>query len=183
MNRNEAAIPVALLRELLALDEATGAMTWRPREARHFNATAARTAEHAAANWNSRYAGAAALACVDQFGHLTGRIACRLVYAHRAVFALVHGRWPENEIDHINGDSGDNRPANLRDVPHRDNLRNMKRSRANTSGATLGKWAASITIDGVSRHLGFHTQKASAVAARAAANASAGFHENHGRAL
>lgn len=190
MNVLEASIPIALLRELLSLDEATGALTWQPREARHFNTTVSRTAEHAAANWNSRYANTAALACIDQFGHLTGRIFGLLVFAHRVVFALVNGRWPEGEIDHINGDAGDNRPFNLRDVTHRENLRNMKRSRANTSGATgvsfnkrLGKWMAHITVDGNARHLGFYDQKEEAVAARAAASLSVGFHENHGRAL
>lgn len=189
MTRNEASISVALLRELLSLDDGTGALTWKPREARHANPTEARSAAHVAANWNSRYAGTPALACVGAHGHLYGRIGGRCIYAHRAVFALVRGAWPEHEVDHINGDPSDNRPVNLRDVPHLDNLRNMKRSRANTSGATgvsfnkrRGQWVAHITVDGVSRHLGFHDGRQQAIAARVAANAAFGFHENHGRA-
>ena len=188
MTRNETATPVALLHDLLTLDESTGALTWKSRDARHFNATAGRTSEHAAANWNSRYASTPALACVDASGHLHGRIGDRIIFAHRAVFAMAHGRWPDNEVDHVNGIPADNRPGNLRDVPHLHNLRNMKRSRANTSGVTgvsfnkrRGQWVAHITVEGRARHLGFHDEMAQAVAARLAAADAFGFHPNHGR--
>ena len=34
----------------------------------------------------------------------------RIAYkAHRLAWLHVHGEWPPNEIDHINGDRGDNR--------------------------------------------------------------------------
>lgn len=187
MTRNEQGIPMDVLRELISLDADTGVLTWKRRLARHHKPTAKRTAEHIAANWNSIYAGKPALACVDAFGHLHGRIFNKCIYAHRAVFALVHGGWPEHEIDHINGVPNDNRPSNLRDVSHQENLRNMKFSRANTSGATgvsfnkrLGKWAAHAGIDGRYGHLGFFEHKEDAIASRLAANSAIGFHENHG---
>lgn len=187
MTSNESGIAVPLLHELLDMDSSTGTLKWKTRNAHHFNASERRTAEHIAANWNAHYSGKPALACADQFGHLMGRIFNKLIYAHRAIFAMTHGRWPEHEIDHINGDPEDNRPCNLRDVPHKDNLRNMKRSRANSSGATgvsfnkrLSKWMAHATVDGAYRHLGFHDKRSEAIAAREAANSELGFHTNHG---
>jgi len=56
--------------------------------------------------------------------------------AHRVAWFLHHGAWPMGEIDHINGNAQDNRIANLRDVTHKENTRNMKRRSDNTSGIT-----------------------------------------------
>ena len=189
MTKNESHTPIALLRELLSLDCASGTLRWRAREPRHFKASATRSAEHICNNWNSTYAGTPALAFVDVFGHLCGRINARLVYAHRAVFAMTHGYWPMHSIDHINGDPGDNRPTNLRDVPHIENQRNMKRSAANTSGVTgvnfykrSGRWGASITVSGRWLHLGFFDDKEDAIRVRQQAERTHRFHANHGRA-
>lgn len=35
-------------------------------------------------------------------------------YAHRIVWALVHGEWPSKQIEHVNGNKFDNRTENLR---------------------------------------------------------------------
>jgi hypothetical protein len=40
----------------------------------------------------------------------------RKYLAHRLAWFYVHGVWPALEIDHINGDPGDNRLINLREV-------------------------------------------------------------------
>lgn len=187
MTNNEALIPVVTLRELLLLDAESGTLIWKKRSSLHFKGSATRTAAHTAANWNSRNAETPALCCVDAFGHLYGRIFNKCIYAHRAVYALTHGGWPEYEVDHINGNPSDNRPTNLRDVEHQVNQRNMKLSKASTTGVTgvtfnrrRQKWMAHITINGAYQHLGYHPDKASAIAARTQASALTGFHSNHG---
>lgn len=59
----------------------------------------------------------------------------RSVYVHRIVW-MMHNNWeePSGVIDHINGNSLDNRIENLRDVTHTENMAN----RSNAS--QYGKW-------------------------------------------
>jgi hypothetical protein len=45
--------------------------------------------------------------------------------AHRLVWFVVHGKFPDGDIDHINGNRSDNRIENLRDVTRRANLQNV----------------------------------------------------------
>ena len=80
---------------------------------------------------------------------------------HWVVWAVVHGRWPEYEIDHINRIKSDNRIENLRDVTHSVNMQNVDRPGMVTYpapiGASLvygGKWKASIEVYGSKISLG-----------------------------
>lgn len=106
---------------------------------------------------------------------------------HRLIWLWVHGYLP-GEIDHINGNGHDNRLENLRDVSHKENCRNVKRSKANTSGTTgVGwlaenkKWRAVIWVDEKQINLGSFNCKDAAISARKKAEADYGFHKNHGR--
>lgn len=49
------------------------------------------------------------------------------VFAHRAAWAITHGKWPDDVIDHINRDRKDNRLENLRDVSGLENARNKSK--------------------------------------------------------
>ena len=44
---------------------------------------------------------------------------------HRAIFAVCHGRWPTETIDHINGCKTDNHIENLREASQSDNKLNQ----------------------------------------------------------
>lgn len=48
---------------------------------------------------------------------------------------------PGYHIDHINGDIHDNRPENLRYIPHRANICNSKKPRSNTTGLKGLSWS------------------------------------------
>lgn len=92
--------------------------------------------------------------------------------AHRLAWLCVHGEWPEGDLDHINGNSRDNRIANLRPCDDSQNQANRKLSSLNTSGfkgvcwnAKSGKWQAGIKVRGKSYHLGLFTDPAEAHAA------------------
>lgn len=47
-------------------------------------------------------------------------------YVHRLAWRLYYGKWPNNQIDHINNIRTDNRIVNLRAVNHRENQLNKK---------------------------------------------------------
>lgn len=49
--------------------------------------------------------------------------------AHRLAWLYVHGDWPALDVDHINGNRGDNRIANLRPVGNQINRENLRRAR------------------------------------------------------
>jgi len=62
-------------------------------------------------------------------GYLHVRIDGHVILAHRLAWFLIYGYWPIY-IDHINGNTGDNRITNLRESNNRKNQQNQKRHRA-----------------------------------------------------
>jgi hypothetical protein len=78
--------------------------------------------------------------------------------SHRVMWLLVTGKWPENQIDHINGIRNDNRFCNLREATHSQNRANSS-IRPNFSGyrgvrASGKKWRAEIRFNNKTISLG-----------------------------
>jgi hypothetical protein len=113
---------------------------------------------------------------VSPWGHLVVRVLGRNMLIHRVAFAIVNGRFPSKCIDHINGDSSDNRIENLREASVSENGRNTLGKRNSTTGIlgvswsrALKKYQAQIGINSKNIHLGFFGSKEEASAARIAA--------------
>lgn len=86
------------------------------------------------------------------------------IYAsHRIVWLWNYGAWPEDDIDHINHVRTDNRIANLRDVPHIENMKSVKRdNKTGFEGVKFSgnKFTSHIKTNGKKLHLGtFDTAK------------------------
>ena len=94
-------------------------------------------------------------------GYVHLQIANRQIAAHRVAWALIHGEWPKNQIDHIDGNKSNNRIVNLRDIGAKENTQNQRRCKSsNLSSGLLGvsrnrdKWQAQIKTGGVRVHIG-----------------------------
>lgn len=83
--------------------------------------------------------------------------------AHRIAWLLMTGAWPEQEIDHIDGNRSNNCWSNLREVEHVLNSHNQRRPSKNNSTGALGvsmgpsktsPYLAGIRVDGKRIHLG-----------------------------
>jgi len=119
---------VAELRKLLSYNPDTGELRWKHRAS-------------GAQSWNARYSGAQALNTVHSDGYRMGQIHKVKVYAHRVAWALHHGSWPSEQIDHINGDRADNRIANLRQASASENAKNLRPAQPRSSGVPCVFWS------------------------------------------
>lgn len=136
----------SLVREFLDYNPDTGLFIRKPVPEAH------RNSDKHAAFIDRLYAGTSALSVVLKNGYLSGTIKGYRVYAHRAAYACMTGRWPEKMIDHINGIKADNRWANLRCADSQTNSFNSK-PRANVCGfkgvkRARKRYSASLTING-----------------------------------
>lgn len=142
------------LREALAYDQESGEIRWR-----------IRVGQRALAGSIAGTPGV----------HPYGRIMFRgkVYLAHRVAWFLHYGEWPEQEIDHIDGNRGNNRICNLRDVAPIVNCQNLRTARTDSRSGLLGchwnkksnAWHAQIRFGGRIKHIGSFTTKDEAHAA------------------
>lgn len=155
-----------VLRQLLRYEPETGKLFWRERSDK-FCVTA-----QEAKRWAARYDGAEAFTLANDRGYRCGKVFGRAYKAHRVIWAIVTGHWPDAEIDHRNGARDDNRFENLREASRQENCRNT-RSRAGSSSRFLGvswdardaKWRSSIQTDGGLICLGYFSDEIAAAKA------------------
>lgn len=91
------------------------------------------------------------------------------IHAHRLAWALFYRKWPENELDHIDGDPSNNKIENLRDVTRKVNAQNRRKALKNSKTGFLGvsktkdgKYTATIKVDSKYVHLGTFSNPVSA---------------------
>ena len=157
------------LKECLHYEPETGVFTWR-------NHMCNRALKGAVAGGLSGY------------GYPCIRVQGRRYPAHRLAFLYMTGRFPPEQVDHINHVRDDNRWRNLRAVSHAENGKNVSLLSTNTSGHNgvywsklHSKWHVKMKVNQKDIHIGLYDSLEDAVKARADANTEYGFHENHGK--
>jgi hypothetical protein len=152
-------VPVEYIKECLRMDE-DGNLYWKPRPREHFTHPALYAQHEARVGARAGRANAGKwylTVCLTYQGRAA------TFFNHRLVWLFVHGAWPVNVIDHINGEKSDNRPANLRDVTVSENTRNRnnaKRGLAGTHQIASGRFDSSVFVRGARIYLGrFDTEE------------------------
>jgi hypothetical protein len=153
------------VRQILHYDPETGVLRWKERPREHFKTYGSWK------TWNTRYSGDSA-GRVHRTGYVLIAIGNIDYLAHRLAWIWMTGEWPKEHIDHINGDSSDNRFLNLREATRSENMRNTRRPSTNTSGhkgvslnKTTNKWAAGIKLYRKKLHIGYFDNIEDAAAA------------------
>lgn len=139
----------------LDYNHTTGIFTWKLKSAE--------CGEYFWRKWNTQYGGKRAGSALNIRVRESRRTYWRIhlgkrdYLAHRLAWLLHYGEWPSDLIDHINGDSTDNRIANLRDCSHAENQANRAADRTNSTGYKgvslhqCGRYYAQLKSKGVHR--------------------------------
>ena len=148
---DDTAIPIEFLRQCFDADADAGTARWRQRPREHFATT------KAWATWNAKYAGTVA-GSPNSEGYLQVKVTFagrqRQLRIPRVVWAMTHGCWPSDQVDHANGVEAGDGIGNLREATNAENCQNRKTHRNNTSGFPgvswtehRCKWKAQISAD------------------------------------
>jgi hypothetical protein len=136
------------LRELLQYDPETGKFIW-------------------SVNMGTRIKAGTPAGHICDYKYIT--IYRKRYSAHRLAWLYIYGEFPIGCIDHINGDTLDNRIANLRLATTAENSQNRYKAQKNNSHGSLGisydkdkqLWRARIGLDGKRIYIGkFKTKEA-----------------------
>lgn len=105
---------------------------------------------------------------------------------HRLAWLYTTGSWPVDQIDHKDGDRGNNKFSNLRQATHSQNSMNCKKYANNSTGVKGVRWSkrsnqyiATIMVRNKSIHLGcYHSISLAKIAYQ---SASSFYHRDFGR--
>lgn len=121
---------------------------------------------------NSKHKAGDVAGKVETTGYVRIKIDGKLYAAHRLAWLFVTGKFPNNQIDHINGNRKDNRFNNLREATNQQNAFNKVVPKNNTSGLKgvswhklTGKWQACYRVNNQRKHIGIFERKEDAEAA------------------
>lgn len=132
------------VRDLFDYERQTGRLIWRQNK------------------WPARAGNPAG--AVSKDGYVIVGVDMRTYPAHRLIWLHVHGEWPKQQIDHIDGDRANNRLENLRDVNASMNMQNLRNSKRRNKSCGLmgvsfsknaGRWMAAIKIGSKNKYLGY----------------------------
>ena len=134
----------SVLNDLLEYDN--GLLRWKYRDISWFRN------KHYQDAWNSRQAGQIA-GSINARGYVTIDILSNKYKAHRIVWTMHNRIDIDGYIDHINGNTSDNRIENLRLADESQSSHNVKKPSTNTSGVKgvhfdrhQRKWRGQITV-------------------------------------
>jgi hypothetical protein len=174
-----------LLKEFLDYNKDTGNIIYRERSLEWFKR------EPDYRTWNTKFKGKDAgfnSSTIENKVYRKISILDNTYMIHRVIWFYVYGVWPKNNIDHINGNSLDNKLINLRDVTQAENSRNSCFRKNNTSGVNgvswsspMKKWRARIKFKGKEYVLGYFESPKDAENILIKERKKLGFHNNHGR--
>lgn len=157
----EDALSPDVLRKLLRYEPETGRLFWRPRTPEMFSDLQKGGAIAAADRFNKRFAGQETFLNVYTGKYLRGTVCYKQLLAHRVIWAMQTGKWPECQIDHVNNCPSDNRWCNLREATVSENACNRKSRKNSTSNylgvcwdKSRGNWMSGIRINGRKKLLG-----------------------------
>ncbi len=165
-------LTAGIVRELLDCDIETGEMRWKERDVKWFK-QGKRTAEHSCKIWNTKNAGQKASRLnPGSGGYFRVRIFNKFYPSHRIIWLWHYGKWPDHQIDHLDGNPANNKIDNLADKTNAENGKNRKMHAKNISGypgvswcTREQKWKASVNIQGKPKHLGYFEIKEDAYSA------------------
>lgn len=143
------------IREAFNYNPDTGAITWRIRAARN-------TKIGAVAGWRI------------PDGYSRVNLDKMTLSGSHVAWVYMTGKWPDEMIDHIDGDPTNDRFANLREATNGQNQCNAKRRCSNTSGMkgvcrNKNSWMALIAVNKKRHYLGTFPTREQAFEAYSAA--------------